>query len=88
MATTQNELIPHQHRTAVGSWFRIPLKLIACIGLVSLHSDDNEHGRKTVKLGYLLRSARLESFVILIGTNNGRCQASMWPKYDIKSYLI
>ena len=46
MATTQNELIPHQHRTAVGSWFRIPLKLIACVGLVSLHTDDNQHGNR------------------------------------------
>ena len=46
MATTQNSLIPHQHRTAVESWFRIPLKLIACANLVSLHSDDNQHGNR------------------------------------------
>lgn len=51
MATTQNELIPHQHRSAVSSWFRIPLKLIACIGLVSLHSDDNEHGNRKLFIG-------------------------------------
>lgn len=54
MATTQNELIPHQHRSAVSSWFRIPLKLIACIGLVSLHSDDNEHGNRKLFIGELI----------------------------------
>ena len=51
MGPLQNELILHQHRTAVSSWFRIPLKLIACIGLISLHSNDNFHGTRKLFLG-------------------------------------
>jgi hypothetical protein len=51
MGPLQNELIPHQHRTAVASWFRIPLKLIACVFLIFLHSDDNDHGTRKLFMG-------------------------------------
>ncbi|CBY20810.1 unnamed protein product [Oikopleura dioica] len=66
MGPLQNELIKHNVRTAVSSWFRIPLKLIACIGLISLHSDDNFHGTRKLFLGcaILMAMAILISIIL------------------------
>jgi len=66
MGPLQNELIKHNVRTAVSSWFRIPLKLIACIGLISLHSDDNFHGTRKLFFGcaILMAMAILISIIL------------------------
>lgn len=48
MTIVRTRVVPQATRSAVNSWFRVPLNLIACIILMCLHDDAFRHGNRLI----------------------------------------
>ena len=50
MTIVRTRVVPQATRSAVNSWFRVPLNLIACIILMCMHNDAFRHGNRLIFL--------------------------------------
>ena len=46
MGKIRTKVLPEANATSIMNWFRVPLNLIACIALMSLHSKTMKHGNR------------------------------------------
>lgn len=44
----RSRIIPESHRASIMNWFRVPMNMITCAGLLWLHSDTNMEGNQTI----------------------------------------
>ncbi|XP_072162922.1 molybdate-anion transporter-like [Diadema setosum] len=48
MGFLRGKILPESHRAGIMNWFRVPLNLIACIGLMVLHDDPTKAGTRHI----------------------------------------
>ncbi|XP_072045202.1 LOW QUALITY PROTEIN: molybdate-anion transporter-like [Amphiura filiformis] len=48
MGYLRSRYLPETHRASIMNWFRVPLNLIACIGLMILHDDPSKSGTRHI----------------------------------------
>lgn len=48
MGHLRSRYLPETHRASIMNWFRVPLNLIACIGLMILHDDPSKSGTRHI----------------------------------------
>ena len=48
MGSLRSRYLPETHRASIMNWFRVPLNLIACIGLLILHDDPSKSGTRHI----------------------------------------
>lgn len=46
MGKVRTKVLPEAYATSIMNWFRVPLNLIACLTLMSLHSNTMKHGNR------------------------------------------
>uniref|UniRef100_T1ILD3 Molybdate-anion transporter n=1 Tax=Strigamia maritima TaxID=126957 RepID=T1ILD3_STRMM len=44
----RSRIIPESHRANVMNWFRVPMNIITCSGLLWLHHESNRHGNQSI----------------------------------------
>ncbi|XP_014677810.1 PREDICTED: molybdate-anion transporter-like [Priapulus caudatus] len=48
MGYLRRRLLPDAHRAAIVGWFRVPLTVLTCAGLIFLHGDVTGHGNRII----------------------------------------
>ncbi|XP_070564730.1 molybdate-anion transporter-like [Ptychodera flava] len=48
MGFLRSQVLPEAQRAGIMNWFRVPLNLIACVGLMLLHGDPSETGERNI----------------------------------------
>eukprot|EP00062_Callorhinchus_milii_P025011 gi/632985529/ref/XP_007909732.1/ PREDICTED: molybdate-anion transporter [Callorhinchus milii] len=48
MGFLRNKVIPEKEQAGVMNWLRVPLNLLACLGLLILHDSDNQTGTRNM----------------------------------------
>lgn len=48
MGLIRNKIIPDSHRATIMNWFRVPLNILSCGGLIFLHEDVMGHGNRVI----------------------------------------
>ncbi|XP_077978561.1 molybdate-anion transporter-like [Glandiceps talaboti] len=48
MGFLRSQVLPEAHRVGIMNWFRMPLNLIACVGLMMLHGDPSQMGERNI----------------------------------------
>ena len=82
MGQVRAKVLPEANRSSILNWFRVPLNLIACLLLMSLHNDAVKHGNRMLFISCvaLLAIAALCTFKFIAmarddedfqGTNDG-----------------
>lgn len=61
MGFLRGKILPESHRVGIMNWFRVPLNLIACIGLMVLHDEPTKAGTRHI---FIICSALL--FIALL----------------------
>lgn len=44
----RSRIIPESHRASIMNWFRVPMNVITCGGLLWLHTESNHHGNQAI----------------------------------------
>ncbi|XP_033106125.1 molybdate-anion transporter-like [Anneissia japonica] len=81
MGFLRNEILPETHKVSIMNWFRVPLNMIACIGLMILHDEGWRKGTRHI---FILCSILL-IFALLCGFKFSRLYKDEEVKKEVES---